>query len=84
MDSDAGDDREPVATDRIDAGQINTNRLTVNDPSHLPMLCGDPDDPQTLEMGRLRIDTAEGWVDVSAEGGRVVVERIDPPEGLEE
>ena len=72
------DDREPPEADgRVDAGQLGTNTLRVNSPEHLPMLCGDAG----IEAGTIEIDTAEGWVRVGAEGGRVVVDAIEPPEG---
>lgn len=70
--------------DTVDAGDagLGPNRLTVNDPRHLAMLCGDPADPQALRTDTLRIDTAEGWVELTGDGtGGVVVKLIDAPEG---
>jgi len=67
--------------DDVDVGSVSTNRLTVHDPEHLPGIIGEDG---TLRAGELRLDSAEGWVEITAADGGVVVERIDAPEGLTE
>lgn len=77
-DADAREDREPPEPEgRVDAGQLGTNLLRVNDPAHLPMLCGD----SGIEAGTIELSTAEGWARITAEGSRVVVDEIDAPAG---
>jgi len=64
--------------DDVDLGTVSTNRLTVHDAAHLPGIIGDG---EWLQAGTIRLDTAEGWVEITAADGGVVVERIDVPEG---
>ena len=67
--------------DDVDVGSVSTNRLTVHDPEHLPGIIGEDG---TLYGQAIRLRTDAGWIEITAAGGDVAVERIDAPEGSAE
>jgi hypothetical protein len=70
-------------TDDVDVGSVSTNRLTVHDPEHLPAILGDDG---RLQTQGLRVNTGDGWIEITPADGGVAVERfeMDPPEGSAE
>jgi hypothetical protein len=69
-----------MSNDDAVAASIQTNRLTVHDAAHLPAVVGDG----TLFGQALRLDTGDGWIEVTPADGGLAVERIDAPEDPDE